>query len=61
MNVTTKEKQRHHLIQGIQLVEKIEALNYLDYTKSNFIMGESDNQTETKTPFNPRHPAGGEN
>ena len=25
MNLTTKEKQRHHLIQGIQVVEKIEA------------------------------------
>ena len=24
-------------------------------------MTESDNQRETKTPFNPRHPVGGEN
>ena len=24
-------------------------------------MDESDNQTETKTPFDPRHPVGGEN
>ena len=30
MNLTTKQKQRHHLIQGIQLVEKIEASEILE-------------------------------
>ena len=44
-------------------VSEIEAceLNYLDNTKNNFTMDECDNQTETKTPFNPRHPVSGEN
>ena len=30
MNLTTKENQKHHLIQGIQLVEKIEACEILE-------------------------------
>ena len=40
---------------------KLKQVKYLEDTKNNFIMDESDNQTETKIPFDPRHPVGGEN
>ena len=40
---------------------KLKQVNYLEDTKNNFIMDESDNQREAKTPLNPRHPVGGEN
>ena len=43
------------------MCQKLKHVNYLDNTKNNFTMDECDNQTETKTPFNPRHPVTGEN
>ena len=43
------------------MCQKLKQVNYLDDTKNNFIMDECDNKTETKTPYNPRHPVSGEN
>ena len=50
------------LILGVKwMCRKLKQVNYLDDTKNNFIMDECDNQRETKTSFNPRHPVSGEN
>ena len=43
------------------MCRKLKHVNFLDDTKNNFIMDDSDNQAGTKTPPNPRDPVGGEN
>ena len=49
------------LILGVKwMCQKLKHVNYLEENKKN-IMTESDNQTEKKAPFDPRHPVGGEN
>ena len=40
---------------------KLKQASYLEDTKNNIMMTESDNQTEKKTTFDPRHPVGREN
>ena len=51
-----------YVILGVKwMCRKLKHVNFLDDTKNNFIMDDSDNQTGTKTPLNPRDPVGGEN